>query len=508
MGSSVDRASDAKAAIEGTCPPVHQGRLDVRFLALGFVLVLALALSAPEARSEPCVPGWETYEDYQTNVAYAVCEYDDIVYRGGWFSLFRWVGGEWEILDIGGDMGTLFVADLRVYEDDLVLGGYFPTAGGIPVYSIATWDGAVFGALGGGVDGEIQALCTYGGDLIAGGMFAIAGGIPARNIARWDGSAWYPLGSGVYDAIPDGTTAGVWDMVVWQGDLYVVGDFTHAGGVEVSYVARWDGSTWSDVGGGVSMIGGGPTGLRGVDVYDGDLVIVGCLDFAGGVEAINIAQWDGVTWAPVGSGSDPYDDMWGWRQAAHSVASYRGLLYVGADFSEAVGEEAACLAVWDGVSWEPVDGGLEGERWPLGPYVRDLELAGIGPTASLLMGGNFKEANGQDTDMVARYTNCDAPTGVVIGEHSDGLLQVHLSPNPTTASFHCTIQLERQSNVNAVLFDVRGRRVESLLDQSLSAGIHSFQHDLDKLGARTGGVYLVRVEAGGSAVTRKLIVIP
>jgi hypothetical protein len=252
----------------------------------------------------------------------------------------------------------------------------------------------------------------------------------------------------------------------------------------------------------------GPTGLRGVDVHDGKLVIVGCLDFAGGVEAINIAQWDGVTWAPVGSGSDPFDDMWGWRQAAHSVASYRGLLYVGADFSEAVGEEAACLAVWDGVSWEAVDGGLEGERWPLGPYVRDLELAGIGPTASLLMGGNFKEANGRDTDMVARYTNCDVTTGVVIGEHSDGLLQVHLSPNPTTASFHYTIQLERQSNVNAVLFDVRGRRVESLLDQSLSAGIHSFQSGFDRLGARTGGVYFLHVEAEGSAVTRKLILIP
>jgi hypothetical protein len=405
-------------------------------------------------------------------------------------------------------MGNLYVADFRVYGDDLVLGGYFPTAGGIPVFSIATWDGAVFGAVGGGVDGDIRALAIYDGDLIAGGGFDYTGSGPAQNIARWDGSAWHPLGSGVYDAIPDGTTDWVEDMVVWQGDLYVVGDFTHAGGVEVSYLARWDGSTWSDVGGGVSMIGGGPTGLRGVDVHSGKLVIVGALDFAGGVDAINIAQWDGVTWAPVGSGSDPYDDLWGWRQAAHSVASYRGLLYVGADFSEVVGEEAACLAVWDGVSWEAVDNGLEGERWPIGPYVRDLELAGIGPTASLLMGGNFKEANGQDTDMVARYTNCDAPTGVVIGEQSDGLLQVHLSPNPTTARFHYTIRLEGQSDVNAALFDVQGRRIESLLDQSLSAGIHSFQGELDKRGARTGGVYFLRVEAKGSAVTRKLTVIP
>ena len=51
--------------------------------------------------------------------------------------------------------------------------------------------------------------------------------------------------------------------------------------------------------------------------HDGDLVIVGALDFAGGVAATHIAKWDGDTWSPLGSGSDPYDPMWGWRQAAH-----------------------------------------------------------------------------------------------------------------------------------------------------------------------------------------------
>jgi hypothetical protein len=109
---------------------------------------------------------------------------------------------------------------------------------------------------------------------------------------------------------------------------------------------------------------------------------------------------------------------------------------------------------------------------------------------------------------VARYTNCNVTTDVAIGEHVEGRLQVHLSPNPATARFLYTIGLERRSNVNAALFDPRGRRIESLLNQSLSAGIHRFQFDLDKLGTRTGGVYFLRVEADGSAVTRKLIFIP
>jgi hypothetical protein len=477
------------------------------FSRIGLLIAL-LALSAQEVRSEDCVPGWETYPVFQTNAVYAVQEYDGIVYRGGWFSLFRWVGENWEILDIGGDMGNLFVADFTTLGELLVIGGYFPEAGGMTVNSVATWDGSVFGELGGGVDKEIRSLTTYNGELIAGGLFDHAGGIPAHNIARWDGNAWYPLGSGVYDAIPDGTTDDVWGMVVWQGALYVVGSFTHAGDSEVSYVARWDGSTWSDVGGGVSVIDGGPTGLRGVDVHNGELVIVGAFDFAGGVDAINIARWDGANWSALGSGSDPYDDMWGWRQAAHSAASYKGLLYVGADFSDAVGDAASCLAVWDGESWEPVDDGLDGEQWPFGPYVGDLEVAGQGNTASLLMGGTFNEANGEETDNVARYTNCDETTDVVMGQHFDGLLQVHLAQNPTTRNLHYTIQLGRQSDVNAELYDVKGRRIESLFNQSLPAGSHGFQIDSDKLGARTGGVYFLRVEAGGSAVTRKLVLIP
>jgi hypothetical protein len=297
-------------------------------------------------------------------------------------------------------------------------------------------------------------------------------------------------------------------MVVWQGDLYVVGDFTHAGGVEVSYVARWDGSTWSDVGGGVSMIGGGPTGLRGVDVYLGDLVIVGCMDFAGGVEAINVARWDGVSWHPVGSGPDPVGGPLNDRQAALAVASYKGLLYVGADFSEAVGDEAEALAVWDGVSWEAVDNGVEGGGWPFGPQVKDLEVVGGGNEASLLIGGDFSEANREDTDNVARYTRCDQTSGVAVKEHSDGPLQVHLSPNPTTSGVHYTIRLERQSYVEAGLYDVEGRQIESLLSQPLSAGSHRFEFDSAGLGASIGGVYLLRVEAAGSAVTRKLILTP
>jgi hypothetical protein len=238
-------------------------------------------------------------------------------------------------------------------------------------------------------------------------------------------------------------------------------------------------------------------------VHGNQLVIVGAFDFAGGVEATNIAAWDGVSWSPLGSGSDPYGYM-GLRQAALSVVSYKGLLYVGADFSEAVGGDAAALAVWDGVRWEPVDHGVQGGGWPFGPSVLDLEIAGAGVTAALLMAGTFEEANGAETDMVARYTRCDPSTSVAVGEAPRRPLELQLSPNPAGANLEYAIRLEGRSRVQVTLFDVAGRRITSLLNRPLAAGNHWFQLDLDQVGVRSGGVYFLRVEAEGSATTQKL----
>ncbi|MBD3335698.1 MAG: hypothetical protein GF355_09295 [Candidatus Eisenbacteria bacterium] len=495
--------------------PAHpETRARIAALTMGSLLLLALAAST--AHSQDCIPGWETFPDFQTNTVYAVYEHNDVVYRGGWFSLFRWNGSQWEVFGggIGGNLTELFVADFETYpglpsddNDLLIVAGYFPEAGDIVVHSIATWDGSTFGPVGGGVNGNIRALTVYNGDLIAGGDFSVAGGISARNIARWDGNAWHPLGSGVYDPVPDGSTDEVRDMAVWNGDLYVVGSFSHAGDEEVSYVARWDGSQWSDVGGGVSVIGGGFTGNRGVGPHGDELVITGAFDFAGGVPAINIAAWDGAEWSPLGSGSDPYDENFGFRQAALSVASYKDLLYVGADFSDAVGMDARALAVWDGESWSPVDEGLWGEGL-FGPFVMDLQVAGEGVTASLLMGGDFNLANGEPTDNMARYTYCEETSGLAAVERPGGTLRVHLSRNPAASGTDYTIRLAQPARVRAALFDVNGRRMASLLQRSLPAGDHRFHLDLAGPGQAAGGVRYLRVEAAGNVAARKLILMP
>lgn len=87
------------------------------------------------------------------------------------------------------------------------------------------------------------------GTVYAAGDFSTAGGVTASNIARWDGSSWSPLGLGVNNYVLG---------ITFDGDstLYVSGGFTTAGGSPASRIATWNGA--SNTGGGGSSAGATP----------------------------------------------------------------------------------------------------------------------------------------------------------------------------------------------------------------------------------------------------------
>jgi hypothetical protein len=113
----------------------------------------------------------------------------------------RNANGQWTVL--GGDpQGRMngSARDLTVYNNFLVVGGFFTQAAGVTVNHIAKWDGAtwsgVSGPSGTGTDGIVYALTTHAGNLVAGGFFSQAGGVSVSNIAKWNGSAWSALAGG------------------------------------------------------------------------------------------------------------------------------------------------------------------------------------------------------------------------------------------------------------------------------------------------------------------------
>ena len=143
--------------------------------------------------------------------------------------------------------------------------------------------------------------------LYAAGDFDFAGSVAANHIARWNGSQWSSVGTaGNGVSAPNGGEA-LYDLAVFDDGsgagpaLYAGGYFTTAGGVSANNIARWDGTAWSAVGGGLEE--GLPFVFTVFDDGGGPALYVGgSFRKAGGMPANRIAKWDETRWSALGNG--------------------------------------------------------------------------------------------------------------------------------------------------------------------------------------------------------------
>jgi hypothetical protein len=224
----------------------------------------------------------------------------------------------------------------------------FPTAGSVPVNSIARWDGNDWSALGGGVKqntipGQVHAIATQGTNVFVAGVFTHAGSINALNIARWNGSEWFPLGSGI-----GGPGAVVRALTIApDGTLYAGGFFTSAGANAVTHLARWDGLNWSAAGSVTAT--GGQAEVRALATLGDDVYVGGAFNNIGGAVTVGIGRWNGSAWSAVGGGMD---------NTVLAFAVGPEGLYAGGYFTMAGGVPAKRIARWNGTTWSSLGDGI------------------------------------------------------------------------------------------------------------------------------------------------------
>jgi len=275
------------------------------------------------------------------------------VYVGGYFTtaggigvdrIALWNGSYWLALGSTGYKGVNYSnnpTETVIYgmdvdsNNNLYVGGNFDQVGNfVEANYIAKWNGSVWSRLSDSDTGMNNFVYCVKFDsqnnLYAGGNFTTAGGISASRIAKWNGSSWSALASGLNN-IPYSI---IFDS---QNNLYAGGNFTTAGGVTVNYIAKWDGTTWSALSSGMN------NQVLGLAIDNSDnLYACGNFTTAGGTPASRIAKWNGSSWSALSSEVN---------ESTQCITFKNNNLYAGGFFSQAGGTPANRIAKWDGSSW-------------------------------------------------------------------------------------------------------------------------------------------------------------
>lgn len=315
----------------------------------------------------------------------------------------KWDGTQWSALGYGvgpgvyGDLnnhGPVYA--LAVDGNTVYAGGYFGLICGndacdtdnTRVNNIVKWDGSHWSSVANGMTSSVSALIMQGGDLYAGGIFdklcgnstCDSGNTTVNSVAKWDGSHWSALGYGL--------TVGVNTFTVNGSDLYVGGWFARicstiacdSNNIPANGIAKWDGSSWSAFGNGVSNAVNAIL-LNGSDLYAGGTLGEFCGEqfcLYGNTPANRIAKWDGSSWSPLANGFD-----WGVNALVRNGSD----LYAMGNLTWACGTSLCSsydtnnipinhIARWDGSRWFPFGSGVNDNIFAFSINGSDMYVGG------------------------------------------------------------------------------------------------------------------------------------
>jgi hypothetical protein len=173
-------------------------------------------------------------------------------------------------------------------------------------------------------------------------------------------------------------------------DVYVGGSFIQAqNNPGLTGIAKWDSiaNTWSDLDGGT---GGLDSSVYAITVSGNNIYVGGDFTTAGGYAANKIAVWNGIYWSALGGGLSGGSGGDGVRAIAVSGTD----VYVGGCFTQAGVTPVSFIARWDWntSTWSDVGGGVNG-------YVYEIAVSGT----DVYVGGSFTHAGGSLVNYVARW---------------------------------------------------------------------------------------------------------
>lgn len=238
------------------------------------------------------------------------------------------------------------------------------------------WDGRFSNR---GIWGSINAVAVDSSDNVyIGGSFVNIGDLVVNYVAKWNGTNWEAMGGGV--------SSDVTSIAVYNNLVYVAGSFSSAGGVAVTGSAVWNGSNWSP------LPGGGASGVSSIAVNssNGDLYVAGSFTSVGGgaVQARNVAKWNGTSWSNLNNSTSTSIDG-----SINGIAVSGNNFYIVGTFTKVGGVAAKQVAKWDGAAWSAMGTGFDST----------VRAVGVDSNGVVYVGGDFFNAGFNSANRVARW---------------------------------------------------------------------------------------------------------
>ena len=411
---------------------------------------------------------------------------NDTLFAAGYFQdvnelpsagIFKWDSSQVTLVSGIQEIG---INDFIIDDNEVFVVGVFnqiediPGTAGIASFSNGVWQSV--GGGGGSIVDTPESCIKWNNKTYVGYGFNEIGDISVPyGFASWDGNSWFAEES-VF-----GFGEGPSNMVIYNGEIVGGGDFNQTTTGELAHkVARFDGTYWHDIEGGVN-------GTVYSLFVDGNYLYVGgtctLAQYGDLVVPNNIAFFDGNQWNAIGE----FEEI---GNTIHAIAIYRGQIYVGG-YITLNGVSGQALAYFDGVHWNAVPGSED-----MGYRVNCLQVY----KDELYIGGRFDIAGGLEVPGIVRYylhpdsVQWGVPDHVI--EHEK--LDFTVYPNP--ASDELTVEFDENVTGELLLTDISGKEI-------FRESIGNRKRVKIPLSTFPRGMIVVSVIRGGRFVASKKVVL-
>jgi hypothetical protein len=454
---------------------------------------------------------------FSDGVVYAVHETPSgEIYVGGDFNhaghlaakrIAKWNGTMWDSVSSNNfkNVGTI----KAITGDDSVIyfGGSQTGINGVNSSGVIKWNGKNFVSMNvatqpGIFMSDVRAMVRYGNAIIVGGNFTPGFGTSppykyAYSLIKWDGTKWDSLDVGIRT---NGASGQVNATLVKNSDLYAAGNFTSAGTIPATNIARWNGTQWSSLGSFDIRYNASSSQatVTAMAFIGNDLYIAGKFDSIGTKPMWHIAKWNGTQWDSVSLGLK--GDFYGITDMAVDKS---GRIYIVGKFTSVGGDNTKQYVVrWNGSQWEKLGSGLTSN------FSQDMFMAESDSKGNIWMSGFFGYADGLSSQNFARWVN-DPATIDAVKRINGPVLPKEFSlsqnyPNPFNPSTKIEFQIFRFENVTLKVYDIIGREVATLVNEKLNAGKYEVHFDASKL---SSGVYFYRLQTEIVSLTKKMVLL-